>query len=323
MRPAMIPRTLIKALMVAGLLVGCDEHRRVPLPAPQIVPSEALHTPHDRQFRASWIATTLNLDWPPAATLPLPPADRIVAQQKALMRIVEEAQALNLNAIIFQVKPDGGVLYPSALLPWSTVLTGQPGGDPGFDPLAFLIAAAHRHNIAVHAWLNPYRVSMHDDAASRRAMMGPDDAPTLYGRHPQWLRSAGGRLVLDPGMTAGRELLVAVVGEILARYDVDGIHLDDYFYSETAASPLDDSATFAHAPAGFTHKGDWRRNNTLLLISELSKTIRARHPWVAFGISPPESGAIRRKIRVGPPAVRDYPPTMYPMLTPGAGCVRD
>lgn len=274
---------LLAVLLLAGLSIGC--HQKV---TPLIVTAaEALHHDRDREFRATWVATALNLDWPPSQTLRLSSDSvRITKQQQALLRIVDEARELNLNAIIFQVKPDGGVLWPSSILPWSSVLTGQTGRFPGFDPLNFLINAAHRYNIEVHAWLNPYRITFNNDATTWQSLVAPSGSPTVYSQHPTWIRSAGGRLVLDPGLPEVRDLLVAVVRELLGAYEVDGIHLDDYFYYETANDPLDDHATFSSYPAGFINKGDWRRNNTFLLIRALSSSIRSQCSRVKFGVSP-------------------------------------
>ncbi|WIX07031.1 glycoside hydrolase family 10 protein [Xanthomonas oryzae] len=245
--------------------------------------------PGQRQMRATWVTSVLNLDWPSAVSAQMAdPVARVMAQQQELLTILDQAQALHLNTLVFQVKPCADALYRSRILPWSQVLTGVLGKDPGFDPLAFLLRHAHARGIQVHAWLNPYRVSTDISQATLEMLStaASDSPPSVYVQHPEWVGVAAGRLVLDPGIPAVRRWICAVVAELIVHYDVDGVQFDDYFYSETAQSPLDDAQTYARQGAGFADKGDWRRDNTYRLIRDVGTTIRAIRPSVAFGVSP-------------------------------------
>ncbi|CAD0303598.1 hypothetical protein NCPPB940_04790 [Xanthomonas hortorum pv. taraxaci] len=246
-------------------------------------------TPASAQMRATWITSVFNLDWPSAASARIvDPAERIAVQQRELLAIVDQAQALHLNTLVFQVKPCADALYRSRILPWSPVMTGVLGKDPGFDPLAFLLRHAHARGIQVHAWLNPYRVSTGLDQATLDAFAtaSTDSPQSVYLRHPDWVGVAANRLVLDPGIPAVRRWICGVVAELVAFYHVDGVQFDDYFYTESAQSPLDDAQTYAAHGAGFADKGDWRRDNTYRLMREVARTIRAIRPGVAFGVSP-------------------------------------
>ncbi|UKR52843.1 glycoside hydrolase family 10 protein [Xanthomonas fragariae] len=241
------------------------------------------------QMRATWVTSVFNLDWPSAASVQIvDPAERVRAQQQELLAIVDQAQAMHLNTLVFQVKPCADALYRSRILPWSPVLTGVLGKHPGFDPLAFLLRHAHARGIHVHAWLNPYRVSTGLDQATLDAFTtASNDSPqSVYVRHPDWVGVAADRLMLNPGLPAVRRWICTVVAELVACYNLDGVQFDDYFYTESAQSPFDDAQTYATYGAGFADKGDWRRHNTYRLMREVAGTIRAIRPGVAFGVSP-------------------------------------
>ncbi|MCC4632113.1 MULTISPECIES: glycoside hydrolase family 10 protein [Xanthomonas] len=262
------------AAAIAASMAGAPVHAALPTRGP---------------MRATWVASVLNLDWPSAASSRMTdPVARVMVQQQELLTILDQAEALHLNTLVFQVKPCADALYRSAILPWSPVLTGVLGKDPGFDPLAFLLHHAHARGIQVHAWLNPYRVSTDISQATLEMLTTPsgDSPPSVYAHRPEWVGVAANRLVLDPGIPAVRRWICAVVAELIVRYDVDGVQFDDYFYSETAQSPLDDAQTYARHGAGFADKGDWRRNNTYRLMRDVGRTIRAIRPRVAFGVSP-------------------------------------
>ncbi|WP_054319744.1 glycoside hydrolase family 10 protein [Xanthomonas axonopodis] len=240
-------------------------------------------------MRATWVTSVLNLDWPSAASSRMAdPVARVMVQQQELLTILDQAQALHLNTLVFQVKPCADALYRSRILPWSPVLTGMLGKDPGFDPLAFLLRHAHARGIEVHAWLNPYRVSTDISQATLDMLSAVpgDSSPSVYAQHPEWVGVAADRLMLDPGIPAVRRWICAVVAELIVHYDVDGVQFDDYFYSETAQSPLDDSQTYARHGVGFADKGDWRRHSTYRLIRDVGRIIRAIRPSMAFGVSP-------------------------------------
>ena len=239
--------------------------------------------PVAREFRAAWVATVGNIDWPSR------PGLSTWDQQQELLAILNRAVALRLNAIILQVRPGTDALYDSRLEPWSEFLTGRMGRppEPAWDPLAFAVAQAHARGLELHAWVNPYR--------ARYARPISETARTHISRtHPELVRSYGAYLWMDPGIPEVRRRAERVVLDIVRRYDVDGVHLDDYFYpykekdSSGIAIDFPDSTTYARyvRGGGTLARDDWRRHNVDLLIHELYRRIKALKPWVQFGISP-------------------------------------
>jgi uncharacterized lipoprotein YddW (UPF0748 family) len=226
-----------------------------------------------QQLRAEWIASVTNIDWPSRRGLS---AD---AQKAELVRWYDEAVALGLNAVVVQVRPTADAFWPSPYEPWSHWLTGTQGQDPGYDPLAFAVAEAHRRNLEFHGWFNPYRVSMGTDV---NALL-----PTHPARvHPDWVLPYGGKLYYNPGIPEVRKFTVDAIMDAVRGYDIDAVHFDDYFYPYPVAGQVfDDAAQYARYGGGLS-LADWRRQNVDLLISELSTAIRAAKPWVQFGISP-------------------------------------
>lgn len=203
-------------------------------------------------------------------------------------------------------------------------LQGVLGKDPGFDPLAFLLRHAHARGIQVHAWLNPYRVSTDISQATLEMLStaASDSPPSVYVQHPEWVGVAADRLVLDPGIPAIRRWICAVVAELIVHYDVDGVQFDDYFYSETAQSPLDDAQTYARQGAGFADKGDWRRDNTYRLIRDVGTTIRrSGQAWRSVSVRQ-VYGAIGRTTLGDRTRRQARLRSMSPMPTPDAGCAK-
>ena len=249
----------------------------------QYIPS---YTPVTKShLRGTWISTVVNLDWPSAKTKNISDdAQRIQKTKEELIRLLDKAVATNMNAVFLQVRSTSDALYKSELVPWSRYLTGTFGKDPGFDPLQFAIDEAHRRNLELHAWFNPYRVSM-DTSDSTKASL--NIAKSVYKEHPDWIKTANNRFVIDPGIPAARQWVEACVMEVVNNYDIDGIHFDDYFYYEAVANEMGDDTTYQKYNYGqFTKKADWRRNNTYLLIKELSTKITSAKRWVKFGVSP-------------------------------------
>jgi uncharacterized lipoprotein YddW (UPF0748 family) len=227
-----------------------------------------------RQLRGEWIATVGNLDWPSR------PGLSVAQQQAELLSWYDEAVARRLNAVVLQVRPTADTFWPSRLEPWSKYLTGTQGQDPGYDPLRFAVRQAHKRNLEFHAWFNPYRVSLDTD----RSALAPGNPARV---HPDWVVAYGGRLYFNPGVPAVRKHIENVIMEVVNRYDVDAIHLDDYFYPyPSGKTAFPDAATFAKYGAGFANRADWRRHNVDLLISELNTRIHAAKPWVKLGVSP-------------------------------------
>lgn len=240
-------------------------------------------------FHASWIATVLNLDWPSKASANIADDEKRVERQKReLVRLFDEAKEHGINAVIFQVSPAADAFYVSSYLPWSSYLTGRLGKYPGFDPLQFAIEEAHKRGIELHAWLNPYRISMDVKPSTSKALKNAtgDSPPSIYRTKPEWVGVSADRYVLDPGIPAVRKWVSDITAEVVQKYNVDGIQFDDYFYYETTASPLDDNATYARFGTSFSTRYDWRRHNTYMLVREVSERIKSIRPNVRFGISP-------------------------------------
>lgn len=240
-------------------------------------------------MRGVWLATVSRLDWPPVASVNVSsPALRITQQQEALKGKLDKLKSLGINTVFFQVKPDGTALWPSKILPWSDMLTGHIGEDPGYDPLQFMLDEAHKRGMKVHAWFNPYRVSVNTKAATvtelnRTLSQNP---ASVFVLHRDWIRTAGDRFVLDPGIPEARSWITSIVAEVVARYAIDGVQFDDYFYAESSSSVLNDSESFKKYGQGFISKADWRRHNTQQLIEQVSHTIKQLKPEVEFGVSP-------------------------------------
>ncbi|MDR0835574.1 MAG: family 10 glycosylhydrolase [Tannerella sp.] len=199
--------------------------------------------------------------------------------------MLDNLQSYNINAIVFQVRPAADAFYYSEIEPWSRYLTGRQGKAPAgnFDPMAFLIQETHRRNMEFHAWLNPYRVK-----ASANDVLCDSH---IYHQYPERFIQYGNQLFFDPGQPENRAYICTVVKDIVKRYDVDAIHLDDYFYPyPIAGERFDDEDSFNRyaAQQGFSSNqtGDWRRNNVNLLIEQIKQTIILTKPWVRFGISP-------------------------------------
>jgi len=260
-----------------------------PLPpvAKQPLPTQPLK--QNEPMRGVWLATVSRLDWPPVNSVNGSSRDSRISQQKrALTDKLDNLKSLGINTVFFQVKPDGTALWPSQILPWSDMLTGTVGEDPGYDPLQFMLDEAHARGMRVHAWFNPYRVTTNIKSStinelSRTTSLRP---ASVYVLHRDWIRTAGDRLVLDPGIPEARDWITSIVAEVVARYPVDGVQFDDYFYTETPQSQLNDNQTWRQYGQGFASKADWRRYNTELLISQVSRTIKQLNPNVEFGVSP-------------------------------------
>jgi len=267
-------RLLAFVLAVACLQAAPTSTGRSMAPIEQ-EPADLVPVAVPREMRGMWVATVSNLDFPSRQGLPAE------TQQAELATLVETASSLGLNALVFQVRPEADALYASRLEPWSRFLTGRQGVDPGFDPLAYLVATAHARGLEVHAWFNPYRA-----ATSRSAALAEGH---LARRVASAVRAWGSLLWLDPGVPEIRDHALAVVGDVVDRYDVDGIHLDDYFYPypERGRVFQDDASYAAYlASGGGLERDAWRRENVDLLVEGLATTVRARRPEVRFGVSP-------------------------------------
>jgi uncharacterized lipoprotein YddW (UPF0748 family) len=233
-----------------------------------------------------WLTTVYNIDWPSRPGLS---AETVKSEYSAWLDL---AQRQNHNAIYVHVRPSGDAFWPSQYAPWSEWLTGKrDGADPGWDPLEWMVAETHARNIEFHAWFNPYR-------GAQPAPNGPGAdmnqlAPNHPLRaHPEWaviypVGTKGSRFYFDPGIPDARRYVEDSILEAVARYDIDGVDFDDFFYPyPEAGQDFGDAASFAAYGQKFANKGDWRRDNVNTFVREMYERIKALKPWVKFGISP-------------------------------------
>jgi uncharacterized lipoprotein YddW (UPF0748 family) len=239
-----------------------------------------LSDPPKREFRSAWVATVANLDWPPVNATP-------AAQRQALINILDFLYTHGINVVIFQIRTECDALYQSNYEPWSYYLTGAQGTPPNpfYDPLQFAIEEAHKRGMELHAWFNPYR-------AIRIGANYPKASNHVSNLHPDWLiasRKEVGYHFLNPGKQVVRNYVTNVIMDVVRRYDVDGIHMDDYFYPY-GGMVTEDIQTFLDEPRQFTSfnpdSGNWRRDNVNLLIKQVNDSVSAVKPHVKFGMSP-------------------------------------
>ena len=240
--------------------------------SPTIIPPEP-----QREFRGAWIATVVNVDWPSQPGLPSE------QQQAELIAMLDRAVELKLNSVIFQVRPASDALYPSKYEPWSESLTGEMGKapDPYYDPLAFAVDEAHKRGLELHAWFNPYR-AYHAQAKS------PISVNHISKTNPELVKQYGKYLWLDPGEKAVQNHSLAVIIDVVQRYDIDGVHLDDYFYPYNQGVDFPDNTSWEKylRSGGTLNRSDWRRDNINTFVETLYRSLKAEKPWVKFGISP-------------------------------------
>jgi uncharacterized lipoprotein YddW (UPF0748 family) len=250
---------------------------------PEETGSSPTPPPMMREFRGVWVATVKNIDWPSKRGLS---GDE---QQHELIKILDKCVELNLNAVVLQIRTEADAFYPSKLEPWSEFLSGKMGQPPKpyYDPLAFAVKEAHQRGLQLHVWFNPYRVRVPDE----KEPVSPDHASVA---HADAVRKYGKYLWYDPGEPAAEENFVAVLNDVVNRYDIDGVHIDDYFYpyEETDKAgkiiPFPDNDSYARAKSkGETLElKDWRRQNVNHLIHRMYDEVKKAKPWVLVGISP-------------------------------------
>ena len=238
--------------------------------------------PPAREFRAAWITTVANIDWPSKPGLSVPD------QKRELLSLLDRAQQLHLNAVFFQVRSVGDAVYASPLEPWSEYLTGVQGKMPSpfYDPLALAVAEAHKRGLQLHAWFNPFRAG-HPEAKSSPALNH------VTRTHPEIIRHYGKQTWSDPGEPLAQSNALAAVLDVVKRYDVDGVVFDDYFYPypeknwSGALMDFSDDASWKKfgAQSGLS-RDDWRRANINQFVQKVSQSVHAAKPWVQFGISP-------------------------------------
>lgn len=192
--------------------------------------------------------------------------------------MLDDLQGMGINAVFVQVRASGDALYPSDLVPWSKYLTNTQGKNPGYDPLKFMISESHKRGMEFHAWFNPFRANSTGTTSGLAANH-------VANQHPDWIVKNGSQLYINPGIPAARQHVIAAIMEVVNGYDIDGVHLDDYFYPYSGT--FDDDATFkAYNANKISNKGDWRRDNVNSFVRDLGKSIHASKSKVQFGISP-------------------------------------
>lgn len=224
-----------------------------------------------REFRGAWIqAVNHQFEGIPAQEL-----------KSELTSQIETLAACGINTILFQIRVEGDALYKSDIEPWSAFLTGKQGLEPDedWDPLQFMIDLCHSHGMELHAWINPFRAktaSTEEFALTHQMSI-----------HPERFIRYGDLVLFNPALKENRDYICSVAADIVRRYDIDGFHIDDYFYPYPEDGlRFDDDVYFAQDPRGFSDKDDWRRDNVSLFVEQLNDTIRSIKPWVKFGISP-------------------------------------
>lgn len=235
----------------------------------------AQKTPPKRELRAAWIATIGNIDWPSKKGL------SAQQQQQEFIQYLDFFQSCGFNAVIVQIRPAADAFYPSPYEPWSVYLSGKQGTPPfpKYDPLAFMIQETHKRNMQFHAWFNPFRALVNSNSNPNP----PDHATRQY---PDWVIRYGGIGYFDPGNPEARNYILKVILDVVKRYDIDAVHIDDYFYPyRIPGQVFHDERSYQKYNNGMS-KDDWRRNNVSLFISQLNNLIKKEKSWVEFGVSP-------------------------------------
>ncbi|MGL6066043.1 MAG: glycoside hydrolase family 10 protein [Cetobacterium sp.] len=229
---------------------------------------------NERELRAAWIASVLNINWKVKPT---------EEQKTDYVKLLDELKEMNMNAVIVQIRPTADRFYSLVIdEPWSKYITGEQGKDPGYDPLLFMIEEAHKRNLEFHAWFNPYRIT------AEKNQEISDSHPAK--KNPEWVIKYDEKMYYDPGNPEARKFTQKVVSDVVKNYDIDAVHMDDYFYPY----PVSVNGTFLPFPDDESYKksgsklskDNWRRENVDIFIKEMSKMIKRTKPYVKFGISP-------------------------------------
>ncbi len=268
-------RTMVPLRFISesvGLKVDWNQQERI-----ITIGSEDGEAIHAESMRGTWISTVYNIDWPQDPKKSGFNAERQMQQYTSMLDKLQES---GINAVFVQVRPTSDAFYPSKLLPWSEWLTGTQGKDPGYDPLKFMVEETHKRGMQFHAWFNPYRVSVQGDLSK---LVNGHPAK----EHPEWVVKHLNKLIYNPGVPEARQFVLDSIMEVVNNYDIDGVHLDDYFYPYGEdKEAFKDNDTYERYNKVFNNKGDWRRNNVNEFVESLYKQIKSVKPNVQFGISP-------------------------------------
>ncbi|MGC1245742.1 MAG: family 10 glycosylhydrolase [Spirulinaceae cyanobacterium] len=268
---------IYQALTLAGGVPTINSDLIVTYPPKKPLP-QTVKLQHRREFRGVWVAGIWNINWPSQRGL------SSNEQKQELITILDRLDSLNLNALILQIRPEGDAFYASQLEPWSAWLTGTQGKAPNpyYDPLEFAVAEGHKRGIEIHAWFNPYR-------AKTSSQTSPNVKPHLDAVYPSAVYQYGTQRWMDPGLKVVQDRTYNVIIDVVQRYDVDGIHLDDYFYPYPISGkpfPDDNSYNTYKGKGGNLSRDDWRRDNVNQMVKRLGEGIHAAKPHIRFGISP-------------------------------------
>src|SRR5882757_315565 len=265
---------LYRSLLAASLL-AIPAHPLCQLIAPAALPDTQLVPMPKYEFRAAWVTTVENIDWPSRKGLP---AD---SQKLEFLRLLDMHQHNGMNALVVQVRPAADAFYPSPYEPWSEWLTGVQGKPPFpyYDPLQFMIEETHKRGMEFHAWCNPYRAVY----AVGKSSVSPTHITRL---HPEWFLNYGGTLYFDPGNKEVQQYVTRVIRDIVHRYDVDALHFDDYFYPyPVPGKDFPDDVSYTKY-GNAMDRGDWRRSNVDSIILHIGTMIKEEKKYCKFGISP-------------------------------------
>lgn len=240
------------------------------------------------EFRATWFTTHYGIDWPKTKATS---SANITKQKKEMTDILDALKAGNMNATCFQARPVADAFYQSSYEPWSHILTGKRGQNPGYDPLAYAVEQAHARGMELHAWVNPFRYEI--TAGERTSAINNGTAlassDPIRAQHPDWLLTYNNGTfngtILDPGNPEARAYVVKVLLEIVNNYDIDGMLMDDYFYPYGGTTTEDATSKSLYKPSGMSD-GDWRRENVNKVIKAVYDSIQVVKPWVKFGMAP-------------------------------------
>lgn len=269
----LMSRRIIQGLLTLSLFLTLI----IPASSTKAAEQENLHK--KRELRAVWIATVFNIDWPVKGA-------SANEQKEQFINILDDVKSMGMNAVVVQVRPTSDAFYPSKYGPWSEYLTGTQGKDPGYDPLAFMVEEAHKRNLEFHAWVNPYRITTNLRDVDTLATNHPArQNPDWVVKHIENKEKNLGKLLYNPGIPAVRDYIQNSILEIVENYDIDAIHMDDYFYPYVDAKNFDDQKAYDTYGTGKS-KDDWRRENVNTLIHDLSVNIKQIKSHVKFGISP-------------------------------------
>lgn len=263
-------RTFVLFLVSIFLLCGCKEATSGVIPGEP--PATGISMPR-KEIRGVWIATVDRMDWPRNVS-------DIAAQKQEYIDYLDLFKQYNVNAVIMQIRPMADAFYDSSLEPWSQYITGTQGRNPGYDVLRFMIDEAHKRGLEFHAWMNPYRIS------NNYTTFRPAENH-IYKKHPEWTMKYDKLLMFRPALPEVRQFMVDVIDDLITKYDVDGIHFDDYFYPYPKKGfEIDDQGDFVTYGSGYATIEDFRRGNVNKVIEDIHNLIVEKRPDIVFSISP-------------------------------------